>query len=541
MSAASATVTPLYAYSLIPVLAVSLLLFFSLLFYGRSLLGLLLYCASIAAWSGTLVLLSFPATPDIIRRFAQVGAFVSASFIHAAYDFTRQRSYAFVWFVYAVALAITLIGIVWPGMLYSPETLAPGPAFWPAHILALGAALIPLWSIARAYPATDEPGRRQLRTLAMSGAIGFLGAWINSIALTHGFIVPIPMLMVLASLLLLTGLLQQIQEAAGRRLLERSLLYAAMTAFLWAGFLFGLMALMSQTAEPFLRQYRLGALFLLCMAALAFEPLRQHLQQLLSRFLLSGHAASHDLATELAKQEQRADHAQRLAELGTFVSAVAHEIRNPLGVIAAHLRVLQSDGASAEAVSALREQVQRASTFIDDLLLYGRPRPLELRLVDMANILRLAHSTAAQAEAGAGRIEWRGFDSLSPLVIEADQAQLMQVFTILFSNAIQALHEHPARTCRVAMGKEAGDVWVEIDDSGPGIPAVLGERIFEPFVSGRKREGKRSGTGLGLAIARGIVERHHGGITAGRSDLGGARFRVILPIAQRIVSNGATA
>jgi signal transduction histidine kinase len=74
-----------------------------------------------------------------------------------------------------------------------------------------------------------------------------------------------------------------------------------------------------------------------------------------------------------------------------------------------------------------------------------------------------------------------------------------------------------------------------VEDSGLGVPAALRGRVFEPFVSGRKREGRNSGTGLGLAIAKGIVERHQGSIVAGTSPLGGARFRVRLPVAQRII------
>lgn len=526
--------TLLYAYSLIPVLSVSLLLFLSLLLYGRWMRGLMFYCAAIAVWSAVLLSLALPGAPAFTRQLAQVGAFVSASFVHAAFDFTRQRNYALVWLVYAVALAITLVGAAWPGLLYSPVTFEPGPAFWPAHILGLGAVLLPVWHIVRAYPSADAAARRQLRTLGVSGTIGFLGAWINSIALAHGVVVPYPMLMVLGSLFLLTGLLRQIQQAAGKRLLERSLVYAAMTAFLWAGFLFGVMTLMQQP-ESQLQQYRIGAFFLLCMAALAFEPVRLHVQGLLSRLLLSEHVASHDLAEQLAQQEQRADQAERLAELGTFVSAVAHEIRNPLGVIAANVRLLETGVPAADVAQAIRSQVERASTFVDDLLRYGRPRPLELRLIDLPNTIRLAHSAALQVGPSSGTIDWHGLDTLPALVIEADQGQVTQVFTILFSNALHALDGRERSACSVAVGKQHGAVWITVDDNGPGIPDALLGRLFQPFVTGRKREGTRSGTGLGLAIAKGIVERHHGTLVAGRSPMGGAQFRIELPTAQRLI------
>lgn len=75
-----------------------------------------------------------------------------------------------------------------------------------------------------------------------------------------------------------------------------------------------------------------------------------------------------------------------------------------------------------------------------------------------------------------------------------------------------------------------------VEDNGPGIAPELLPRLFQPFVTGRKREGPRPGTGLGLAIARGIVERHGGRITAGRAESGGARFEVELPRAQTVMA-----
>ena len=77
---------------------------------------------------------------------------------------------------------------------------------------------------------------------------------------------------------------------------------------------------------------------------------------------------------------------------------------------------------------------------------------------------------------------------------------------------------------------------VRVEDNGPGVPAEIEGMLFQPFVTGRGRDGPRPGTGLGLAIARGIVERHGGAIRAGTSaELGGARFEVVLPKVQRLL------
>jgi signal transduction histidine kinase len=543
-------VTPLYAYSLLPVLSVSLLLCFSLLVYaGRSMLGLMIYCGTVAVWTGALLLCVFPPTADLGERLAPIGAFIVASFAHAAYDLMRQQNYLPVWLAYVTAAVITIIGFLVPGLLYSPSTFRAGPAFWPAIGLALVAGLVPLVQLWRAHRRAGSVERRELLILAVSGIVGSLGAWANAVLLTHGVAVPYPMLMVLASVLLVTGLVGRLERASGRRLLERSVLYAALAALLSAGFLFGVMTAMSQSVEPLIRQYRLGALFLLFMAALAVEPLRQHAQRLLGKTLLGSHARSEDLAHELVQQEARADQSARLAELGTFVSAVAHEVRNPLGVIAAHVKLLEHAGADAEACDAIRAELRRASTFIEELLRYGRPRPLELRMIDLAATLRLSQSTA---RSGAGvdtdAITWSGLDRLEQTLIEADQAQIVQVFVVIFDNAILALQSSERKVCKVSLEKRADGVKVSVEDSGPGLPSEIRERLFQPFVTGRKRDGARTntgsgaagggrgGTGLGLAIAKSIVERHQGQIAFHASSLGGAACSVLLPRVQAIVT-----
>ena len=85
-----------------------------------------------------------------------------------------------------------------------------------------------------------------------------------------------------------------------------------------------------------------------------------------------------------------------LAEIGALASAVAHEVRNPLGILGAHLSILERKDVDPETLAAMREQIDRASGFVDDLLTYGRPRPLELRLIDVVATIELAISTARQ-------------------------------------------------------------------------------------------------------------------------------------------------
>lgn len=530
----------LYAYSLMPVVAVSLLLFFTVLLRQRGSWGLAAYCGAIAAWSSNLVLAFSPSAgaSEFGLKMSAVGAFIVAAFLHAAYDLTEQRRYELLWIAYGAAAVITVAGFAIPGLLYDPTSLAAGPLFWPAMALAVSATAVPFWHLARAYP--DAPSQRQarMRVLFAAGFVGYLGAWSNATLLAYDVVLPYGLFLVLASLLMLTRLVQSMQRRADQRLFERSLMYSALAAFLSAGFLFGALVFLADTTAPVLRDYGLGAFFLLCMAALAIEPVRQHVQEVVGRHLAGDRAQAMDLAEALADQEARADQAQRLAELGAFTSAIAHEVRNPLGVISAYLSILERQDVDGETIDEMREQIDRASGFLDDLLHYGRPSPLELRMVKISDTIELAMSsaTAGLGEEAPDDVEWCCEVEPSELTIESDQGQLMQVFVILLENALLAVDQAEERKLRVEARGGDDNVVIVFEDSGPGIEKAVVDRLFEPFVTTRKREGRSHGTGLGLAIASGIIERHGGAISATESALGGARFEIELPRHQKVLA-----
>ncbi len=533
---------PLFAYSLVPVLSVSLLLFFTAALRGRNARGLALYCLATALWTGALLLLCVPALTWVGERFVASGALIAAAYLHAAYDATEQRSYRLVVLAYGVAAAVTGIGAFLPGVLHGPLAMQRGPLFWPAMVLAVVAATVPLVHLARAYRGAPAARRPVLFGLGLAGLLAYLGSLGNAMLLSGGHALPLGMYLVLAALLVLVQVIKAHQPAADRRLLDRSLLYSSLAAVLSAGFLFGVLTLLSGSGQPFLSEYRLGAFFLLALAALAFEPVRQSLQEWVGRRFLKDRATGAELAVALAREEARADHAARLAELGQFTSAVAHEVRNPLGVLAAHLKLLERKGGDPDAVAAMREQIDRASHFVDELLRYGRPRPLELRRVDVSATVALAYSTARQGLGALAPDVSFEVEGDAALTLEADQSQLSQVLVILLENALLALRDVPARRLRVALGQEDGRLLARVEDSGPGVPPELLSRLFQPFVTGRKREGHRPGTGLGLAIARGIIERHGGRMEVGRSEaLGGAAFTLVLPLAQPASISAAVA
>lgn len=540
---------PLYAYSLLPVIAVALLLFFTAALRGRNTRGLALYCLSVALWCIGLLLLFVPRTAELGARMTAIGAFTAPGFLHAAYDVTEQKQYGLVYFAYVAAALISIVGFAYPGLIQPRDALGysqvafagSGRGFGAAMALAICAGTVPLWKLWRAYQVAPKERLPLLRSLFVAGVLAYAGALGNALLLANRIGVPIGIFLVLAGLLLLALVIRAHEPPSERRLLERSLRYSALAAILSAGFLFGVLSLMPD-ATAYLGQYKAGALLLFCMAAIAIEPVRHEIEAFLGRRFFRDHAGTRELAAALHVQEERADHKSRLAEVGQFASAVAHEVRNPLGVLSANLKLLERAGADPQIAQAMREQISRASHFVDELLTYGRPRPLELRQLDADAVADLAVSTALQglraeeslpAALDAVRVD-RKLAS-PPVSMEADQAQIAQLLVILVENALLAVAGQPAGTVRVAVARAGDRVCFRVDDDGPGVPSELLARLFQPFVTGRKREGPRRGTGLGLAIARGIAERHGGSIRAGKSELGGASFEVLLPLAQTVL------
>lgn len=523
---------PLYAYSLLPVVAISLLLFFTLVLRVRRHWGVAMYCGSTFVWASALLVSYFPALSELGSRAAAVGAFVAASYVHAAYDFTQVRRTWLMVAAYGVAGALTVVGFFVPGVLYNPVTLDAGPFFWPGMGLAIAAALLPLYDIFAEFRRSDALRRRNLGYFLVAGVVGYIGAWGNALMLSNGIALPYGMLLVLASLLMLGAVVQDVMPATDRRLMERSIAYSAVTAFLSAGFLLGIYWFIED--QELLRGYRVGALFLIFLAAWAFDPIRQQVMEIVGARIEPDRAHAADLARELVKQEERTAHAERLAELGQFTSAIAHEIRNPLGVLTAHLKLLErNEAVSQETVDQMRAQIDRASHFVDDLLAYGRPTPLNLRESNLGDIVALAATTAAQALNTSVDV----FDNeTTGAKLEADHSQLLQVFVVLFENALLA----GATSVQTTWTVVSGQLRIDVVDNGSGVPEAVVERLFEPFVTSRKRDNDRPGTGLGLAIARGIVERHGGKIElVEEPDHDGAHLRLELPQKQLLPADGA--
>ena len=223
--------------------------------------------------------------------------------------------------------------------------------------------------------------------------------------------------------------------------------------------------------------------------------------------------------TEAARKAVRGEAMTRMAAM------VAHEIRNPLGILRGTVELMRERAGAElpawldESQRDLLEEVDRLRRLTDDFLWLGSPdRPLALAPLDLAEVLT---SAARRAEAVFRAVHVRcAFDSLPR--VNGDAGRLLQVFGNLLGNASEAIGHGEVSLEAAAID---GVVRVRVHDDGPGLPQAVRERLFDPFMTT-----KSGGTGLGLTIAKMLVERHKGSLLLVEVDRPGTTFEVRLPI-----------
>ena len=267
-------------------------------------------------------------------------------------------------------------------------------------------------------------------------------------------------------------------------------------------------------------------------AAVAFERLAAALAD--ERARLAQKVAELERANEdLVRARATLVRAERLAIAGRLASGVAHEVGNPLGAIAGYAELardrLASGGAGqSQAVDFLERiaaEAQRIDRIVRGLLDLARPAEPAAGAIDVAVPIDAA-LRLARVQARFRAVEVRVDAPPDIPRVHGDEARLAQVFLNLFLNAADAMAG--AGRIAVAARVRGGRVEVEVQDSGPGIPAADLGRVFEPFFS-TKPAGQ--GTGLGLAISQGIVDSLGGELSAGNAEGGGAVLTVALRVA----------
>jgi len=237
------------------------------------------------------------------------------------------------------------------------------------------------------------------------------------------------------------------------------------------------------------------------------------------------------MVQELEKRQDQLLQAKKLSSLGVLTSGVAHQLNNPLNNISTSCQILLEELNTKDLdffkkmLTNVEQEVDRARDIVKGLLEFSRAKDFTLKDTPLKSVVdRSVRLISSQVPAGVEIVEQVPED----MVLQLDAQRMQEALLNLFMNAIQALNNQPGQIkVEALMDKGHQEAVITVADTGGGISKKDLGRIFDPFFT-TKEVG--AGTGLGLSIVYGIVEKHHGTITAESTEGEGTRFIIRLPV-----------
>jgi len=242
-------------------------------------------------------------------------------------------------------------------------------------------------------------------------------------------------------------------------------------------------------------------------------------------------------AEELKDAHHKLIQSEKMAAIGSFSSGIAHEVKNPLGVILSGAEFLEAklpryDAEVTSTLEKIKEASLRANFVLQALLQFARPSKFKTQQVKPENLIKPVMDLMLYRARLSG-ITITSEIGADPSVVPADSNQIQQVVFNVVKNSMEAMSDGGAITIKtykstgreLLSGKPA--CVIEITDTGPGISKEGLAKLFEPFFT-TKEEGK--GTGLGLLISKSIVESHNGRLLIDSVVGQGASVKIILPL-----------
>jgi signal transduction histidine kinase len=234
-------------------------------------------------------------------------------------------------------------------------------------------------------------------------------------------------------------------------------------------------------------------------------------------------------AESMRKIEDEIEVSRRLANIGKLTSGVAHEVKNPINSIVVHLEILrnklrQTDPDSQRHMDVIASEIQRLDRVVQTLVDFTRPVDLKLVDVDLRNLVeQVAFTAAPDCERHGVHLVWEIAPEPLPAKVDADL--IKQGLLNIVINGAQAMES--GGTLKIRARRTGEDALIEVEDTGPGIPAPIRDKIFNLYFTTKK-----SGSGIGLAMTYRILQLHNGSVHFDTRAGEGTTFYLTLPLAR---------
>ena len=320
---------------------------------------------------------------------------------------------------------------------------------------------------------------------------------------------------------------------------------AAMIYDIWRALLWTVLASMAYCSYliPALEDYELTAsgatelairILFFFLAAIVVNRFVEETRQQSRRYQLLAEAQAE---TNRRLEQARADmrRSERLAALGQLSAGLAHEIRNPLGVIKGSAemlsqRIAKTDPLVSELAGYISSEVNRLNALVNRFLDFARPLQPEFSIEKLPSLLDQSLKVAQERWPDSNvDVEKHYASDLPALSLDAGLCE--QVFTNLFFNAYESMPDGGKLKITASRANSDGQeaVAIEIEDTGSGIPREIQDQIFNPFFTTKK-----GGVGLGLSIVSKIIDNHNGEIQVQSVAGKGTSFRILFPVDARL-------
>ena len=504
-----------------------------------------LYCLSLAWWSGWECAAFQMPTQELtfqLFRIEYLGVVFIPTLLCAlvAYllDFSPQKRRRFLAPMYLLSVAALFPSAIFPGpyflsitnstpVAYLPSYPWAGTYYWIFLVFFIGSVSVAHVLIIRRWKKAQGEERTRLALFLIGSLAAYVGGcpefalkygvrlgWLSPFGL-YG--IPFYISVLIYSVIRHRFLDIQI-------VIRRSLVYSILVTLMTVGY-FGLVYSAEKMFQITLGYkspwFSLGAFALM---ALLFHPLKIAVQRLVD--LVVFRAPQEHLAKKLERLEEQALQAEKFKAVSTLAAGMAHEIKNPLTTLKTFTEFIPEKQHDPAFLQKLHEvyttEINRIQDIVKDLLEFSKPRPPELKPVDVGPLIASTVNLLS-GDLLRRRVQWSVDCQHNGTAIHADVSQLRQVLINLIQNAADAMPNDGE--LKISTQAVNNHLELTVSDTGSGIPPALLPKIFDPFVTT-----KPNGNGLGLAMVYSILQAHRGSIRADSQPGRGTTFTVSLPL-----------